>query len=55
MKEFLLGLVQRWFTSEELLLIFIALAEEYVKKTDNTMDDVLLASLKAALVKPPQP
>jgi hypothetical protein len=48
MKEVLLGLVKRWFTSEELLAIFFALAEEYVKSTDNTMDDVLLASLKAA-------
>jgi hypothetical protein len=53
MKEFVLSFVKRLFTSEELMMIFIGLAEQYVKETDNTMDDVLLASLKAALLKQP--
>lgn len=60
MKELLLNLLSRWFSSGELLMIFFALAEDYVKKTDNTMDDTLLEALRNAFIhgqgpKDPQP
>lgn len=55
MKDYILTLLKRLFTSEELVELFLAMAEDYVKKTDNTLDDSALVILRAAFKNRPQP
>lgn len=53
MKDYILVLLKRLFTSEELVELFLGMAEDYVKKTDNTLDDAALAIIRAAFAKKP--
>lgn len=55
MKDYILTLLKRLFTSEELVELFIGMAEDYVKSTDNTLDDGALIIIKAAFKNRPQP
>lgn len=55
MKDYILTLLKRLFTSEELVELFLVMAEDYVKSTDNTLDDGALAIIRAAFKNRPQP
>lgn len=54
MKLDLILALLKMLPKDELMKIFLDLAEEYAKKTDNTFDDQLVAAIRVALL-PKQP